>query len=164
MEFFNVFLTVAIFIMAGMIGFTAWSVLRTTGSVPTPAKKGASRGRSAADWRVYAVDEGGNCFCGAEIILPTERDEFIIGRQKGCQLRIMRPEIGRRHAKIGRKGIVYTLYDLGSYAGCVCNHARIKEIRLEHMMVVWINDVALVFVNCEVNPEFITRAVKNSSR
>jgi len=162
MDFFDYFLIGAILLIVAMISFTAVSVKKNKRvaaqkSQPSPKK-------ITPDWRVYAIDEDGNCFCGADIILENEKDEFGIGRQEGNSLRLMRLEIGRHHAKVTRKGIVYTYTDLGSVAGSICDHEKIKEKRLHHLMVVWVYNVALVFTNCEVAHDFLIRAIKNSPR
>ncbi len=158
MTLFDVFLIAAVGLAAAAGGFFAWMAARRRRS----RRIGHSlspREKVFADWRVYALDKDGNCFSGAEILLGNARDEFLIGRQQSCGLRLMKPEIGRRHAKVTRKGIVYTYTDLGSHAGSVCGHERISEKRLEHMMVVWVYDVALVFANCETAAELLAQAV-----
>ena len=162
MDFFDYFLIGAILLVAVMISFTAVSVIKSKRAAAF--RKQFSPGKTVPDWRVYAIDEEGNCFCGAEILLENEKDVFGIGRQEDNALRLMRPDIGRHHAKVTRKGIVYTYTDLGSAAGSICDRVPIKEKRLHHLMVVWVNHVALVFANCEVAQDFLARAVENSPR
>ena len=162
MEFFDFFLMIAVLAAIGMIGYTGWTVFKKR-RIISPVTSGNTSGNGGrVDWRVYAVDKDDNCFIGSEIVLDGEKDEFIMGRGDGCDLKLMRPQIGRRHAMVNRRGIVYTYHDLGSSAGSICNGKKIESKRLEHLMVVWVYDVALVFANCEVQQDFIIRAVKNS--
>lgn len=184
MEFFGIFVTLAILTGLAIIGYTVWTVWSRKGKVPpqapghvpeelstdTPVNNPGNipdnipNVKARVDWRVYAVESDGNCMNGSDIVLKTEQDEFVMGRAEGCGLRLMRPQIGRRHAMVTRKGIVYTYYDLGSKAGSVCNGEKIQSRRLEHMLVIWVYDVALVFANCEIQQELIALAVKNSHR
>jgi FOG: FHA domain len=166
MEFFDLFLAAAILAAVAMIGFTVWTVMKNRVKTP-PATSAAASVPNAAnagrvDWRVYAIDRDGNCFTGSDIVLNREEDEFVIGRGESCQLKLMRPQIGRRHAMVTRKGIVYTYHDLGSNAGSICHGEKIESKRLEHLMVVMVYDVALVFANCEVQQDLVIRAVNHS--
>ena len=164
MKFFDIFVIAAILVAVAMIGFTVWTVIIQRKKTP-PATQGAPlSGGTRVDWRVYAVDSDDNCFIGSDIVLDGEKDEFVMGRGEGCNMRLMRPQIGRRHAMVTRKGIVYTYHDLGSHAGSICEGEKIKTKRLEHMIVIWVYDVALVFANCDVQQDFIIRAVKQSHR
>lgn len=165
MKAFDFFLIAAILAAAGMIGYTVWTVTRKgvrPSANPVVTQGTAPVNPARVDWRVYAVDKDFNCFNGSDIVLNDENDEFLMGRGESCDLKLMRPQIGRRHAKVTRRGIVYTYHDLGSNAGSVCSGEKIESKRLEHMMVVMVYDVALVFANCEVGQDSVIRAVRNS--
>ena len=139
----------------------SWLILRK--NLPPAASPAASPDSAARpDWRVYAVDRNDNCFTGSGIVLEKEQDEFIMGRGEGCDLKLMLPQIGRRHARVTRRGAVYIYQDLGSKAGSVCRGEKIESEPLEHMMVVMVCDVALVFVNGAARQEHVLSAVRNA--
>lgn len=158
MEFFDIFLAASVLAAVAMIGFTVWTVMRKRGNTSAAVPADAAK----QNWRVYAVDKDDNCFNGCDIVLDREEDEFLLGRGDDCNLKLMRPQIGRRHAAVTRKGTVYTYRDLGSNAGSVCNGEKIQSKRLEPMTVIRVYDVALVFADCDVPQEFLIRAVHQS--
>ena len=176
MRLFDIFFPAAFAAAAFMQVFAAWSgfgkkakaypappVPPVPMTPPFPSPRAASPDSAARpDWRVYAVDRNDNCFTGSGIVLEKEQDEFIMGRGEGCDLKLMLPQIGRRHARVTRRGAVYIYQDLGSKAGSVCRGEKIESKPLEHMMVVMVCDVALVFVNGAARQEHVLSAVRNA--
>jgi hypothetical protein len=161
MELFNIAFIVSIIIVVFMVALNASVViLRYKNSKKKQKDQGIMDVN--VDWQVYIVEKDGNCLSKGDINLENEKDEFIIGRSDESSLKLKDEHIGRKHAKVTRKGIVYTYYDLGSRAGSICNHEKIESKRLEHMMVVWVEKYALVFANCDVSNDELAKAVRNS--
>jgi two-component system, cell cycle sensor histidine kinase and response regulator CckA len=55
---------------------------------------------------------------------------FIIGRGSGAHLRLHRPDVSRKHAKIDRDGVRYRIQDLGTVNGTFVNGKQITETTL----------------------------------
>ena len=76
-------------------------------------------------------------------------------------LTLVRKEFDRLKGSNG-----YSEYEIGEYigsnAGSICHGEKIESKRLEHLMVVMVYDVALVFANCEVQQDLVIRAVNHS--
>src|SRR5205085_1795557 len=51
--------------------------------------------------------------------------ETVVGRQKGCGLRIPLPDVSRRHCILRIEGSVMTIEDLGSSNGTYLNKDRV---------------------------------------
>lgn len=62
---------------------------------------------------------------------PIEREQTLIGRQTGCQLRIRSGEVSRKHCEIRYEETTPLIKDLGSSNGTYVNGVRVIEKRLE---------------------------------
>jgi pSer/pThr/pTyr-binding forkhead associated (FHA) protein len=60
-----------------------------------------------------------------------EREQTLIGRQTGCQLRIRSGEVSRKHCEIRYEETTPVIKDLGSSNGTYVNGVRVIEKRLE---------------------------------
>jgi pSer/pThr/pTyr-binding forkhead associated (FHA) protein len=63
---------------------------------------------------------------GARLDLAAEEGEYVLGREKSCELVLRHWSISRRHARIHRVGETVTAEDLGSKNGLVVNGRRIE--------------------------------------
>jgi pSer/pThr/pTyr-binding forkhead associated (FHA) protein len=76
-----------------------------------------------------------------------DRDEFIVGRDATCDIRIDSQAISREHCAIeNRDGEMY-LRDLGSTAGTLVNGKRIDRIRLEDGVEIEVGPAVLKFID-----------------
>ena len=62
--------------------------------------------------------------------LPVERDRFLIGRGRHCDLVIESAKVSREHAVIRREGEAWWIEDLGSSNGTWFERARIDRRRI----------------------------------
>lgn len=75
----------------------------------------------------------GSSGAGKKYIIPIDKDPFIIGRHKDCNLILASKEISRKHGKIFFKGEDPYLIDLKSTNGIYKNKTRIEgETFLRH--------------------------------
>jgi pSer/pThr/pTyr-binding forkhead associated (FHA) protein len=58
-------------------------------------------------------------------IIRLRREETIIGRQRGCDLRIPAPDVSRRHCRLTLRNGSMFVEDLASSNGCYVNGVRI---------------------------------------
>lgn len=73
---------------------------------------------------LYVVGEGGE-------INKVEKDRFLVGRGKHCDLVVDSAKVSREHAAIVREGDGWWLEDLGSANGTWFQRARIDRRRIE---------------------------------
>lgn len=97
-------------------------------------------------WWVYVLCDN-EPIGSATIILRSENDVFLIGRQRDSNLCLLDDYAGKHHAYIKRKGNVFTYYDNGSNIGSICNGKRIKKIRVRNHTKILINQTLLYFSN-----------------
>ena len=70
--------------------------------------------------------------------IPLEREEVILGREIGADVRVNDPKVARRHARIttstdpNTNETVYTLKDFGSRSGTLLNGERVDEETLQN--------------------------------
>lgn len=75
------------------------------------------------------------------------RSPATIGREPECELRLLSLEVSRRHARIARAGVSYTIQDLGSANGTYVNgRSAAKPITLEHEDLITLGTVQLQFL------------------
>jgi pSer/pThr/pTyr-binding forkhead associated (FHA) protein len=61
-------------------------------------------------------------------VLILKQKETIIGREKGCKIRIPSSSISRQHCRLAAINDVLTVKDLGSSNGTFVNEGRIGEL------------------------------------
>lgn len=54
-----------------------------------------------------------------------ERREWVVGRSRGCDVRVADTTVSARHARLVRRGGVWSVHDLGSTNGTWVNGARV---------------------------------------
>ncbi|MFT3789004.1 MAG: FHA domain-containing protein [Tepidisphaeraceae bacterium] len=59
------------------------------------------------------------------------KDTVVIGRREDCDLRIPLSEISRKHSRLVKNGIGYTVEDMGSSNGTYVNGRRVQSLELE---------------------------------
>jgi diguanylate cyclase (GGDEF)-like protein len=83
--------------------------------------------------------------------IPLDREEVILGREIGADVRVNDPKVSRRHAMIVSSAdpstgeTVYTLKDFGTRAGTLLNGQRIKEEVLQNGDKIAVGDQILRF-------------------
>ncbi len=60
-----------------------------------------------------------------------ERDPVVLGRSKEAGLRVVDPNVSRRHAELRREGATWWLVDLDSTNGIEAKGKRVKRLKLE---------------------------------
>ena len=65
---------------------------------------------------------------GREIALP--RGEIVLGRRKGCNIRLSDARVSRQHCKITFDGKAAVIEDLDSANGTLVNGEKVKQARL----------------------------------
>jgi pSer/pThr/pTyr-binding forkhead associated (FHA) protein len=65
---------------------------------------------------------------GARQVLSLKNKETILGREKGCKIRIPSNAISRQHCRLGVKNDMVVVEDLGSSNGTYVNEQRISEM------------------------------------
>ncbi|MBI1946648.1 MAG: FHA domain-containing protein [Deltaproteobacteria bacterium] len=67
----------------------------------------------------------------AEVRVPLDRSETIIGRDQRCDIVLTEPKASRRHARIQRgEGGYFEIIDLGSRNGIVVDEERVERMTL----------------------------------
>ena len=61
-----------------------------------------------------------------------DKDSFLIGRSKDCDIRLADPNVSRRHAELRQEGTAYWILDLGSTNGLTVNGRRQQRAKLEN--------------------------------
>jgi len=64
----------------------------------------------------------------ARQVLTFKNKETILGREKGCKIRIPSNAISRQHCRLGVKNDMIVVEDLGSSNGTFVNEQRISEM------------------------------------
>lgn len=83
---------------------------------------------------------------------------MIIGREQGCNIRIMDMLISRRHCQIEAHGDYFYIKDLGSRNGTIVNRMQIdSEVKLNPGDIIDIGDTSLLFTDRK------DQAIKNVS-
>ena len=72
-------------------------------------------------------------------------DRFVIGRGPHCDLVIDSPRVSREHVALTRKGIVYSIEDLGSSNGTWFGEERVTTRELESGDVIKLGNVPMTF-------------------
>lgn len=86
----------------------------------------------------------------APVPVSSERS-LIIGRSRGCDLRLPDSDASRRHAEIYEAADGYVLRDLGSTNGTFVNDRNVQEHRLEPGDRIRIGSSEMTF--CRISPE-----------
>jgi len=63
--------------------------------------------------------------------VPIEREQTLIGRHTGCQMRIRSGEVSRKHCEVHYEETTPVIKDLGSSNGTYVNGVKVIEKRLE---------------------------------
>ena len=83
--------------------------------------------------------------------IPLDREEVILGRELGADVRVNDPKVARRHAMIvssldpATQETVYTLKDFGTRSGTLVNGHRVSEEALQHGDKITIGEQILRF-------------------
>ena len=77
------------------------------------------------DWFLEAVADANR-----EWKVVVETDPFIVGRDDGCELKLIDKRISRRHFEIRRGGDLIWIRDLESTNGTFVNNKKIKQAEL----------------------------------
>jgi anti-anti-sigma factor len=64
-------------------------------------------------------------------MIAVAADSFVVGRERGCQLRLGSPHVSKRHAAVEIRGKRVFLRDLGSTNGTVLNGAPLRSAEAE---------------------------------
>ncbi len=81
---------------------------------------------------------------GEQVNIPLSTGKTVIGREKGCDLRIPTPEVSRNHCEIHNEGSQIILRDLGSSNGTYMNCQRVSECELVAGDLIALGKVVLV--------------------
>ena len=68
---------------------------------------------------------------GSRRDFPVKKGRVILGRARGCDLRIPLSSVSRQHCEIRLEDDRLLLRDLGSSNGTFCNHSRVQETALK---------------------------------
>ena len=82
---------------------------------------------------------------GAQKVYPMPNSVTVIGRRRGCDLRIPIVSVSKKHCQLNYDDNVLRIRDLGSHNGTVLNGQRIKEAAIQPGDCVEIGPVAFVF-------------------
>jgi pSer/pThr/pTyr-binding forkhead associated (FHA) protein len=63
-------------------------------------------------------------------IVEIDRDSAVIGRHTECDLRLVDPDVSRRHCRIGVEDGMWRIVDLASTNGIFLNGVRLAEANL----------------------------------
>jgi hypothetical protein len=74
-----------------------------------------------------------------------DKSNVVIGRSKDCDIRVVDPNVSRRHAEIRQEGSAYWVQDLGSTNGTTVNGRRQQRAKLEHEDRITVGSTDLVF-------------------
>lgn len=81
---------------------------------------------------------------GKQRTIPLRNGSFVIGREKGCAIRLAQPLISRQHCEVSCEGNRVFLKDLGSSNGTFVNAKRVSQLELSAGDVVGLGPFALV--------------------
>ncbi len=102
---------------------------------------------------------------GKKLVIPVEKQEVVIGRDKEADLSIDEHVISRHHAKLVKKWGGIVLVDLESKNGCFVNNEKIEEKLLRDGDKVMLGTVKLLYRNPkDVNLEVITEEIARKKR
>ncbi len=80
---------------------------------------------------------------GSERLAPVaERDVWVIGRSRSCDVCLADPAVSARHARVACRGRRWTIADLGSTNGTLVNGVRVEHAVLEPGDELLLGDVA----------------------
>src|SRR5271170_1889394 len=86
------------------------------------------------------------------------RDPLIVGREPGCPIRLFSMEVSRRHARIARTCVSYTIHDLGSANGTFVNgRGAAHPVTLEHEDLIAVGSVQMQFLIVDADREAIAQ-------
>jgi len=71
----------------------------------------------------------------------------MLGRSRGCSVRVLDPRVSRRHAVIVEMFERFLLLDVGSTHGTWVNGRRVKEADLRHGDTIQIGDTRMQFLD-----------------
>ena len=74
-----------------------------------------------------------------------DKDSFVIGRSRDCDIRLADPNVSRRHAEVRQEGAAYWILDLGSTNGLTVNGRRQQRAKLENDDRITVGSTELVF-------------------
>jgi hypothetical protein len=74
-----------------------------------------------------------------------DKDSFLIGRSRDCDIRLSDPNVSRRHAELRQEGAAYWILDLGSTNGLTVNGRRQQRAKLENDDRITVGSTELVF-------------------
>lgn len=74
-----------------------------------------------------------------------DKQQFVVGRSRDCDITVEDPNISRRHAEIRHENGAYWIVDLGSTNGIEVNGKRVDKARLRNDDQIIIGRTSLVF-------------------
>jgi hypothetical protein len=74
-----------------------------------------------------------------------DKESFVIGRSRDCDIRLADPNVSRRHAELRQEGTAYWILDLGSTNGLTVNGRRQQRAKLENEDRITVGSTELVF-------------------
>jgi pSer/pThr/pTyr-binding forkhead associated (FHA) protein len=102
---------------------------------------------------------------GKKMVIPEDKTEVVIGRDKEANLTIDEHVISRHHAKLEKKWGGIVLINLESKNGCFVNNEKIEEKLLRDGDKVMLGTVKLLYRNPkDVNLEVITQEISRKKR
>ena len=74
-----------------------------------------------------------------------DKQRFVLGRSKDCDIQLADPNVSRRHAELRQEGSAYWLIDLDSTNGSQVNDNRTARAKLESGDTITVGSTDLVF-------------------
>jgi hypothetical protein len=74
-----------------------------------------------------------------------DKQRFVLGRSKDCDIQLADPNVSRRHAELRQEGLAYWLIDLDSTNGSQVNGHRTVRAKLESGDTITVGSTDLVF-------------------
>jgi ABC transport system ATP-binding/permease protein len=115
--------------------------------------------RDAAMWRMVIESEVGH---RTDLVL--KREEYVIGRAEGSQVRLTEQNVSRRHSRLVRRGTSFVVEDLQSYNGTFVNAQPVGDgVLLQHGDLIQIGDYLLLVQHEATEPPVLPREAARSS-
>ncbi|MCU0222636.1 MAG: sigma 54-interacting transcriptional regulator [Acidobacteria bacterium] len=68
---------------------------------------------------------------GRSVRWPLRDASYVVGRESGCEVIVPDPRLSRRHFRLTIAGRIFSVEDLGSTSGVICDEQRIERQQVE---------------------------------